>query len=148
MLGTLTRYLRFMGYDTVSANNLGTAKPYEDSVLIDIAQKEHRVLLTRDQELARRGGDGAVYINSEDVRFQVHQLIQLGLIALQLKMNRCTICNTLLRQANPEEILRATYAPQPLDCYEFYWCSKCGKLYWMGSHSENFLRRLDEIILK
>lgn len=146
MLGTLTRYLRFMGYDTVSANNLGTAKPHEDSVLIDIAEKEHRMLLTRDKELAKRGGVRALYIESEDVKNQVRQLLRLDLIAPRLIMDRCSICNTPLRRAKNDEVAGSEYAPQPSNFYEFYWCATCEKLYWMGSHGEHFLHRLNDII--
>ena len=61
MLGTLTRYLRFMGYNTVSANSgfeEGNAK--EDTLLLACAEQEDRILLTRDTELAQRGKDRAV----------------------------------------------------------------------------------------
>jgi uncharacterized protein with PIN domain len=37
MLGTLTRYLRFMGYDTVSANDLYEGNRREDSLLLERA---------------------------------------------------------------------------------------------------------------
>ncbi|HRR88201.1 MAG TPA: Mut7-C RNAse domain-containing protein, partial [Methanoculleus sp.] len=47
MLGTLTRYLRFMGYDTLSANGLSPGSTREDSLLLEIATCEDRVLLTR-----------------------------------------------------------------------------------------------------
>jgi len=46
MLGTLTRYLRFMGYDTMSANSLSPGNTREDTLLLDIASKDDRILLT------------------------------------------------------------------------------------------------------
>ncbi len=57
MLGTLTRYLRFMGYDTMSANSLSPGgSTREDTLLLEIAAGgDDRFLLTRDRELARRG---------------------------------------------------------------------------------------------
>ena len=57
MLGTLTRYLRFMGYDTISANGFMSGSADEDTLLLALAHDEHRILLTRDHELARRGND-------------------------------------------------------------------------------------------
>ena len=75
MLGTLTRYLRFMGYDTTSANRLAAGNAKEDTVLLDMAMQEDRILLTRDAELARRGKERAVLIRSEDVMEQVRQLL-------------------------------------------------------------------------
>jgi uncharacterized protein with PIN domain len=74
MLGTLCRYLRFMGYDTISANALSPGNSSEDTLLIRIAHDEGRVLLTRDRELASRAGPEGILITSDDVIGQVTQL--------------------------------------------------------------------------
>ncbi|MDD1672168.1 MAG: Mut7-C RNAse domain-containing protein [Methanomicrobiales archaeon] len=146
MLGTLTRYLRFMGYDTVSANDLHRGNRREDSLLLERANREKRVLLTRDRELARRGGEkGAVWIAEEGVIEQVRQLIALGLVIPQLRMNRCSVCNHRLRRAHPQEITASSYAPDRSVCTDFYWCPHCHKLYWMGSHGSNLSQRLKEL---
>ena len=104
MLGTLTRYLRFMGYDTISANGFRSGNAHEDTLLLTLAQDEHRILLTRDHELARRGHTMAVLVKEGDVLEQVQQLVDLGLVERRLPMSRCSICNTALREAREEEI--------------------------------------------
>jgi hypothetical protein len=142
MLGTLTRYLRFMGYDTVSANGLAEGNAKEDTLLLDIAVHEHRVLLTRDAELARRGKDRAVFIRSEDVMEQVQQLIDTGLIERRLTMIRCSLCNALLRDARADEINDAEYAPRDRNGLVFFWCDHCRKLYWNGSHGKQLEKRI------
>lgn len=147
MLGTLTRYLRFMGYDTVSANDLYRGNRREDSLLLELANREKRILLTRDRELARRGGEkGAVWIEEEGVIEQMRQLIILGLVIPQLRMNRCSVCNHRLRRARPQEITASSYAPDRNVCTDFYWCPNCRKLYWMGSHGSNLSQRLRDIM--
>ncbi len=55
MLGTLSRYFRFMGYDTVSASGMAEGNAKEDTLLLELASHENRILLTRDTELAARG---------------------------------------------------------------------------------------------
>ncbi len=142
MLGTLTRYLRFMGYDTKSANDLSPGDRREDTVLLDIAQNEDRILLTRDAELARRGRESAVLIRSEDVLDQVQQLVGAGLVERRLLMSRCSICNTELRPAAAKEIRETEYAPEDRDGLTFWWCSRCGKLYWNGSHGKALEKRV------
>jgi uncharacterized protein with PIN domain len=144
MLGTLTRYLRFMGYDTTSANGLLEGDPKEDTVLLAIANQEHRLLLTKDAELARRGNASALLIRSDDVIEQVRQLIDLGLIKRRIPMSRCSLCNTSLREAFQCEIAGADYAPKDWRGLSFYWCESCRKLYWNGSHG----RMLEERILE
>ncbi|HNT08085.1 Mut7-C RNAse domain-containing protein [Methanoculleus sp.] len=144
MLGTLTRYLRFMGYDTMSANSIAPGMAREDTLLLEIATRDKRLLLTRDRELARRGGAQALYIVSEDVMEQIRQIAGLGLIEPRVRMSRCSICNTHLRPATAREVREARYAPQADREREFSWCPVCRKLYWMGSHGEHIEERLRE----
>lgn len=134
MLGTLTRYLRFMGYDTTSANDLAEGNAKEDTLLLELSFKEHRILLTRDAELSRRGKDEAILVRSEDVIEQVQQLIELGFIKRRVTMSRCSLCNTPVREAMECEIAGADYAPKDWRELSFYWCEHCRKLYWNGSH--------------
>jgi uncharacterized protein len=143
MLGTLTRYLRFMGYDTTSANGLLEGDPKEDSVLLEIARQEHRLLLTKDAELARRGGKGALLIRSDDVMDQVQQLIDLHLVKRRVTMSRCSLCNTELREANTCEIAETSYAPKDWRNHTFFWCRQCQKLYWNGSHGKQLEERVE-----
>ncbi|MFA4824633.1 MAG: Mut7-C RNAse domain-containing protein [Methanoregula sp.] len=142
MLGTLTRYLRFMGYDTTSANGLAEGNAKEDTLLLELALQEHRILLTRDAELARRGKDQAILIRSEDVMEQVQQLVELGLIKRRITMSRCSLCNTRVREAFECEIAGADYAPKDWRGLSFFWCENCGKLYWNGSHGRMLEERI------
>ena len=143
MLGTLTRYLRFMGYDTTSANGLLEGDKKEDTVLLRIARQEHRLLLTRDAELARRGEASALLIRSEEVMEQVQQLIDRHLVKRRLAMSRCSLCNTELREANSCEIEKTAYAPKDWRNLSFFWCQRCKKLYWNGSHGKQLEQRVE-----
>ena len=142
MLGPLTRYLRFMGYDTVSATGFTAGNPDEYTFLLELAKNDRRILLTRDHELVRRGGGLAVLVADRDVLVQVQQLCDLGFIERRLPMNRCSLCNTVLRTATNEEIASARYAPRDRAGYAFFWCDQCGKLYWDGSHGLRIQERL------
>jgi uncharacterized protein with PIN domain len=143
MLGTLTRYLRLMGYDTLSANSLEPGNSREDTALLGMARAEGRILLTRDRELARRGGETAVYLPGEDVMDQVRTLSSLGLITPGLVMDRCALCNTLLRPASDEEVREADYVPAERACLVFSTCPACRRIYWMGSHGRNLRASLE-----
>ena len=143
MLGTLTRYLRFMGYDTISANGFSPGDAQEDSRLLELAKNEHRILLTRDHELARRGNDRAVLVTEGDVLAQVQQLVDIRLIERRLTMSRCSLCNTVLREAREDEIRSAGYAPRNRNGFAFLWCERCRKLYWNGSHGQHLFERLN-----
>jgi uncharacterized protein with PIN domain len=142
MLGTLCRYLRFMGYDTVSANGFIQGNAKEDTLLLELAIQENRILLTRDTELAMRGKEHAVLITSDEVMEQIRQLIDRGLIIRRLMMSRCSLCNAVLREATLEEIHGADYAPREKEGLVFCWCERCGKLYWNGSHGKHISERI------
>jgi uncharacterized protein with PIN domain len=142
MLGTLTRYLRFMGYDTLSANSLAAGDTREDTALLGIARAEGRILLTRDRELARRGGEMAVFVEGDDVMAQIRMLHSLGLITPIVAMDRCSLCNTELRPATTAEVEEADYVPEERVSIEFFLCPACHKLYWMGSHGRNLVASL------
>ena len=143
MLGTLTRYLRFMGYDTTSASGLMEGDRKEDTVLLEMARQQHRLLLTKDAELVRRGKDSAVLIRSDDVIEQVQQLIDIHLVKRRLTMSRCSLCNTPLREATTCEIEQTEYAPKDWRDLSFFWCRHCKKLYWYGSHGKRLEERVD-----
>jgi len=144
MLGTLTKYLRFMGYNTVSANGFEEGNAKEDTLLLSCAEQEGRILLTRDTELAYRGKNRAVLINSDDVLEQVQQLVERGFIERRLVMDRCSLCNTPLRTATEAEIAGAEYAPIDRTGFTFFWCSQCRRLYWNGSHTKQLLERIGQ----
>jgi uncharacterized protein len=142
MLGTLGRYLRFMGYDTMSANSIRPGNPREDSLLLGIAMREERFLLTRDRELANRGGERTVFISPVEVLLQIQELVDLQLIEPRIRMTRCSLCNEKLRRAHEKEIQGSGYAPEHRTSLNFFWCVRCRKLYWTGSHTKDIENRL------
>lgn len=144
MLGTLCRYLRFMGYDTISANSLSQGNTLEDTILLQISKSEGRILLTRDRELANRAGVTGILISSDDVIEQVKQLVNLELIDPELRMTRCSLCNTELQEAATQDIMDADYAPKEKTGLTFYSCHNCHKLYWNGSHGKHLADRIEK----
>jgi len=144
MLGTLCRYLRFLGYDTLSANSLREGNTREDTILLKSAERTGRVLLTRDRELAARGGSRAILITGDSVLDQLRELVDRDLVSPELRLNRCSICNELLRPAREQDVAAASYAPKNRSGLRFFWCRKCKKLYWMGSHQKSLEKRIRE----
>ena len=142
MLGSLTRHLRFLGYDCESADLLPHGNPKEDTILLTWATNDGRILLTRDRELAVRAEEHGIYIASQDVLDQVQTLKKHGLIDLQVRLIRCSLCNTLLRGATDEEITGADYAPSDTRYFTFFWCPACRRLYWNGTHTEDIIERI------
>ncbi|PKL59785.1 MAG: hypothetical protein CVV33_06045 [Methanomicrobiales archaeon HGW-Methanomicrobiales-4] len=146
MAGSLCRYLRLMGYDTFSANDLPPGDRKEDTHLLMIAHKEERILLTRDAELTQRDRERVLYLTSNNSEEQIRQIFDAGLIDPVLRLTRCSLCNSLLKRIDPEDILSVT-GEIPDFCPKgkvVFWCPQCRKIYWEGSHTRSMQSRIDK----
>lgn len=151
MAGTLCRYLRLMGYDTLDANDLPEGNRREDTLLLKTAREEGRIVLTRDSEFSRRDNQFVRFLNSELLEDQMRQLVSEDLIIPKLRLSRCSVCNTLL-QPIPYDTLSTKKGAIPHIISELSprndlisWCLRCNKVYWKGSHTRNMQDRITKI---
>ncbi len=140
MLGSLARWLRFMGYDTAYP------APGPDQALIERARAEDRVLLTRDKELARRV-TGAVLVRSDDLETQIREVAAVLPLRLIEPLSRCSICNEPLVPVTADAI--RTRVPEGVRArhQEFWQCPTCRRVYWQGSHWNKMVERLNHLDL-
>jgi uncharacterized protein with PIN domain len=139
MLGTLARWLRMMGYDTVYARDL------LDREVLGMARAEGRILLTRDRQLAERARDGGLLVTTDVLEEQLEQVIAAFGLREDRPMTRCTKCNGRLETVGREAV--AGRVPERVLAIrtEFYLCPKCGQIYWKGTHWDNIERRLERL---
>lgn len=128
MLGRLARWLRIMGFDAAYASDV------HDSEIAARAEKESRVLLTRDRELSMRRNISAIYVESDILEEQLADVLAHFGLKAHAEPVRCTECNGILTAVSAAEASAVL-------CYEiasrfqlFYRCSACHKIYWRGSH--------------
>jgi len=130
-LGTLAKWLRILGFDTVYERGIA------DTDFIRKAAGEGRVVLTRKRGCLRLSPGGRIVVVKTDrARLQLGEVLQ----ALSLepdpakRMTRCLVCNTALE---PMAKARAE-GRVPVYVYEkcnrFKSCPTCGRLYWPGTH--------------
>lgn len=150
MLGRLARWLRLLGYDTLYYPQI------EDRLLLKIAHEDNRVLLTRDTSLVKVRGLQNFLLLKENNPFK--QLKNVSM-TFKLKLNdklvgaegvailsRCVVCNASLNNIPKEEVkgFVPEYVYQTSNI--FRQCSRCGKLYWKGTHPAKFREKLSEIL--
>jgi uncharacterized protein with PIN domain len=147
MVGTLCRYLRLMGYDTISANDLPGGDPKEDTRLLAMSHDENRIILTRDAALAQRGTGKVVYMQTTSLEDQLLQLLDSELIVPELRLTRCSLCNSLLVRISdnrgsdlPDTAVFPVRPEKPV-----LWCPHCRKAYWEGSHTVALRTRIKRI---
>ncbi|WP_318249319.1 Mut7-C RNAse domain-containing protein [Geoglobus acetivorans] len=145
MLGKLATWLRIFGYDTLYIGDFEVDD--EDTFLLE--NFLDRILLTRDKELYERcvkKGRSAVFIDSDSVIEQIREMQGFG-INTEIRMERCSVCNTPLRKPTEheaEEVMKMEGIEENLmERYELWYCEKCRKLYWLGSHYRNMVRFLE-----
>jgi uncharacterized protein with PIN domain len=138
MLGTLAKWLRFLG------NDVGYAGPLGDNELKSLVEKEGSVLLTRDRELAGRVA-GSLCVTSDDLNLQLLQVLHAFHLPAELSMTRCSVCNAGL-VAVPKEQVRGKVPEGVFDRQPEFWrCGACGRHYWQGSHWASMNARMREI---
>jgi len=144
MLGRLARWLRLLGFDTVTGI-------LEDDEILRVATREDRILLTRDRELfdsACRIGNRSYYIQSPHIDAQMLGLFnELGMHNLELDpdKSRCARCNGTTEKVDAEQI-RGEVPPRVQEYHQDFWtCTKCGKIYWMGRHWENIEKEINDL---
>lgn len=138
MLGGIVSPLRMVGYDTLYALERGIES---DAEIIDLADREHRLLLTRDREVAKSAENHLLLIETEPID-QLRELADAGFVLELTEPIRCSRCNGPLGkvEAGPGP----TDGPDPAD--EAVWqCRSCAQFYWKGSHWANLRERLDSL---
>ncbi len=136
MLGNLARWLRLLGYDADYDNRR------DDAELVRLARAENRVLLTRDRELAARRGVQALFIDSQVLDEQLAQVTAAFPRPAESGPARCSVCNTVLTSARPEELVDRLPAYVLRKHRDFRRCPGCGRVYWPGSHWQTMQARL------
>ena len=143
MLGKLTRWLRMLGQDVTYSTQL------EDAELMAMAEKEQRVLLTRDLILYQctiRKGIEASYVEGRTEAEKLAELAErFGFpLTIDLTRSRCPRCNAEIRLM-PKEALEGKVETNTFIYYDKFWkCSKCGRIYWQGAHWDGIRATLEE----
>ncbi|MGE5603479.1 MAG: Mut7-C RNAse domain-containing protein [Nitrososphaerales archaeon] len=130
MLGKLARWLRLAGYDAEFW------RKGSDEELMAAARAQGRLILTKDRALAGRRGVRAVLLQAADLDAQIREaraaLEQRG--RTPEPFTRCGECNGVLADLSrvDAEPLVPPYVWHTQR--EFRRCTRCGRVYWKGTH--------------
>ena len=143
MLGTLAKWLRILGFDTFYAN-----ADMSDEDLLNIAKGENRTIFTRDKELIIRGKNknlNFMAIETTDLDLQLNQVLKHVNIDEKSILSRCTLCNTVLDKVEKNKVQGKIPSKVFENNEKFWFCSKCNKFYWMGSHYNKMINKIGKI---
>ncbi len=140
-LGTLARYLRMLGLDSLYKNN------YSDDEIIYLSLNEKRTILTKDKGILKRKEiTHGCYVRSIYPVVQLKEVVErFDLYNYFKEFSRCMECNTLLTTVDKNKIY-GRLPPKVKDYQnEFYICENCNKIYWPGSHYDRMKKIINNL---
>src|SRR4030095_295702 len=145
MLGKLARWLRALGVDVTYL----TQAP--DEKIIQVAKREERIVLTRDQKLNKRLGVlkmPVLFIRDDKWEDQIRQFFSEypALKNMNGVLTRCMECNEPLEELTKDQVKDRVW-PFVFETQErFSFCPKCDRIYWKATHVEKILERLTAVV--
>jgi uncharacterized protein with PIN domain len=142
-LGRLAKWLRLMGFDTLSEIDYPRG-----SFLPQIGPQ--RVFLTRTQRLRDTAvGLGTIFIQANDPTQQAVELVRKAAIRREdlRPFSRCVRCNAGIEAVARIAVWRSVPDYVWNTRVDFSACPQCGRVYWKGSHTERALKMLEAILV-
>ena len=144
MLGKLAKWLKILGIDAVFFSKI------EDSELLVLAEKEGRILLSRDNALLEKSHDiQTLFIKSEDWNNQIEQVLEESELWQDIRpYSRCLECNVELKDL-PKDRARNLVTPfvyEKADAFAI--CPSCGRIFWKGTHHQDMQIKVNELLKK
>ncbi len=136
-VGGIVRWLRMLGWDAVFAPE------EEDHQLLARARQEGRILVTRDRRLFAEAPYRVFLLHSQDPLEQTAELTAFFRLWQPARQGaRCLTCGETLVRREPDE----SVPPRVRQYYEEFWyCPRCARFFWKGSHWARIQRKLQRI---
>jgi uncharacterized protein with PIN domain/sulfur carrier protein ThiS len=141
-LGTLTRYMRMLGFNTKYENS------FSDDEVIKLSLNEKRTIITRDLGILKHKKVARGYfVRNTNPKKQIEEIINRFDLKSEIKeFTRCIDCNSLLRKVDKKKIIDRLPVKVKNICSQYCICKKCDKIYWQGSHYKKMKLFVDELM--
>jgi uncharacterized protein with PIN domain len=145
MLGNIAKKMRLMGFDVKYWADI------EDDELIKLAKNEKRIIISRDQELVRKGlrmGIKSIFLKNQKEIEQLREIINklnLKIIKINGDTARCPKCNSKTLSILKKNI-RKKIPDKILEYNDKFWeCKSCDQIFWEGTHIKNLQKIVCEL---
>jgi len=140
-LGTLAKWLRILGYDTIY-------EPQGSGSEFYARLADHRILITRSREIQKMWGDHhPVFITSSLLVEQLKQVVDhVGIDRDDTRpFSLCIHCNLPIGEVDKSDVygLVPDYIWETHDAFNR--CRQCKRIYWSGSHAERSMDMIDQL---
>ena len=140
-LGTLAKWLRILGYDTLYEADVSSREFYA-------RLEDHRILITRTKKIQKAfASHNHVFIRSSFLVEQLKQVVgQIGINPVDIQpFARCIHCNLPIGEVNKNDVygLVPDYIWETHDVFNR--CRQCERIYWSGSHGKRSMEMIKKI---
>jgi uncharacterized protein with PIN domain len=139
-LGTLARYLRLLGFDTLYRND------YDDHQIVRLAHDQSRIILTRDKGVLKHAAvaRGRWIRHTRPIEQLRETLAAFDLAGSARPFTRCAVCNGSLRPLARRSVA-SLVPPRVRERHDqFARCTLCGRIYWPGTHTMRIRKALQD----
>jgi hypothetical protein len=138
-LGKLASLLRLAGFDAVTLA--------DDAAVAHTAEREARVVLTRDVGLLKRSAVRHGYwVRHITPELQLAEVLErFGLLGRMEPFARCLRCNSRLLPVEADAVADRLLPRTRSEFREFRVCPGCERIYWQGSHYARLAEVLDVV---
>ncbi len=140
MLHRLCLWLRLSGHECRFLNT-------RDDEVIKAALKQNAVLLTRDEELARKAGDycAVQLLRSHGYLQQLREVVEKNEIKLKFTERYCTVCGGKLEKIEKKKVKGRVWPFTYKTHNQFFQCGQCEQIFWRGSHWKKIRETLEGV---
>jgi uncharacterized protein with PIN domain len=138
MLGTLAKWLRVLGFDTIFAKGM------QDKEIVELAKAEDRLLITRDRDLAKSLA-GSIYLKEKNLDEQLAIILKMHPADRSRVLTRCLECNSSLNRIEKSQVEGVPKGVLERE-KEFWQCPGCKKIYWPATHWKNMMRKAERFL--
>jgi uncharacterized protein with PIN domain len=140
-LGTLAKWLRILGYDTIYEPEVSSKEFYS-------RLGRHRILITRSKKIQKTWAlHHHVFITSNLLVEQLKQVVgQIGIDRDDIQpFSICIHCNLPIGEVDKRDVygLVPDYIWETHDAFKR--CRQCKRIYWSGSHAERSMERINQL---
>jgi uncharacterized protein with PIN domain len=142
MLAKLARWLRLLGFDCAYDGSIS------DAELVRRAVEQKRVILTRDRKLKGEWWVSNIYVvEAESLREQLLEVIRSFDLARSIAvLSRCNECGLPVQPVAAADVRDRVPPHVSATHHDFSTCSRCGRVFWEGTHAMRIRRVVDELL--
>lgn len=140
-LGTLSKYMRMLGFDALYRND------FTDPEIITLSVVQKRCILTRDIGILKHSAvlHGYWIRNSNPLK-QIEEVVRRFHLHGEIKeFTRCVRCNAKLKKISREKAAAGLPPKVKMFQREFSFCPDCSKTYWKGTHYDKMSSLIEHL---